>query len=181
MRYTTPGRSLVAVAVSLLALAACEGATGPVGPMGPQGPAGPQGPVGPQGPFDKIVRLPFFTAGVSHSASNPEANTCLRESTHIIKFNRRDYAGVDSVIFIASLSSSTSSARAIADVFNLTDGVVVTRSQVQTTSTSATWVESGNLFGGLPDKEITLCIRLRPETSGAVASVHSGSLLLYRR
>lgn len=39
----------VAVAVAVMALAACEGAQGPAGPAGPSGPQGPQGVQGPAG------------------------------------------------------------------------------------------------------------------------------------
>ncbi len=153
---------------------------GPEGATGPQGPAGPQGPSGPQGPYDKVVRLPFFTAGVGWvwDQSEPFA---LPARTYIVKFNKQHYVGVDSIIFVATLSSSTSSSRAAADLYNHTDGMVVTRSEVQTASTSAVWVESGNIFGSLPDKEVTLGIRIRTETAGARALLETGYLVLYRR
>ncbi len=196
--------NVLVAAAAVVVLAACEGPVGPSGPAGPAGPGGPTGPAGPAGPggtagpggpigptgpagpagppaaSDKVVRIPFFLAGVTFGASATEP-TPLGSATHIVKFDRRDYVGVDSIVFMPSLSTEGASTNAFADVYNHTDMTVVAGSQVQTNSTSPVWLESRNLYAALPDRQVTLGIRLRTDSQGTRAGVGAAYLILYRR
>jgi hypothetical protein len=131
-----------------------------------------------------VIRLQFFGGGVSYFWSQEEF-FYLPPPTYLVKFNKQHYVGVDSIIFVVALQAGSLAGRAFAEVYNHTDGVLVANSTVQTTSTTAVWVESGNIFGSLPEREVTLGIRMRPEVGGFMSVEHaailgSAYLLLYR-
>ncbi|CAA9320925.1 MAG: hypothetical protein AVDCRST_MAG68-1859 [uncultured Gemmatimonadetes bacterium] len=127
-----------------------------------------------------MIRIPFFLAGVTfgQNATDP---TPLGSPTHIVKFDRRDYPGVDSIVFMPSLHTAAAPANAFADVYNHTQMAVVVGSEVQTNSTSPVWLESRNLYAALPDGQVTLGIRLRTDTQGTASLVTAAYLILYRR
>jgi hypothetical protein len=85
------------------------------------------------------------------------------QTFHLIKFNKHNYANVDSITFVPSMYTSSSSNKVYVELFNLTDNVPIGNTLL--TSNTNEWIfkESGNIYDLLPDKEITLAIRLKSE------------------
>jgi hypothetical protein len=124
--------------------------------------------------LDKLERL---EVGPSHVGNNSTDWVLSLESTNqLIKFNKLDYANVDSITFVASLVNSepinhiAGINHAYADLFNVTDNVSVNNSQVQSTSSDYIFVESRNIYHDLPNGEITLGVRLKSESSNFVVT-----------
>jgi hypothetical protein len=135
-----------------------------VGPTGPQGPEGPQGPAGPSSEQDKQIRLPF--TGGSWGADT----TGWITSAQIYRFSILNYVNVDSLTFVAKMVGGTNGETyAMARLYNLTDSVFIENSLIQTTSPQWIWVESGNLYDNMPEKEIDLAIHLQESKEGDVA------------
>lgn len=91
---------------------------------------------------------------------------------YLRKFNKKDFSLMKSAILSANISTenSTSASICTVDLFNLTDNVAILGSEVQTTSATRVWVDSGDFLSNIPDKEIDIAIRLRTNTSGGFAN-----------
>jgi hypothetical protein len=135
-----------------------------LGCEGPQGDAGPTGPAGPQGnPGDSDKQLRFGLAGnIGISSTTPFMHP---EVWSLMKFNVHNYTGIDSVVFYALIKSENSSTNCIVDLYNWTDDEVIPVSELMSSSTTLIWINSGNLFNELPNKEISLSPRIRSETN----------------
>ena len=135
---------------------------------------------GIDGGFDEQIRLVVYS-------SKGGACTCgaNRFEGDLIDFDKRNWVGVDSIIFIPSMYSSRNRAfPAIAELYDQTNDVVIENSTVSTISLTATHIESGNIYDDLPEAEIDLSIQIRsdnPDTD-ATGTVLTGKsyLMLYR-
>ena len=98
---------------------------------------------------------------------------------YLKKFKKSDFSLMNSAIFSAHISTEGGSpSTCIVDLFNLTDNVVISGSEVQTTSSTRVWVNSGNFLNNIPDKEIDIAIRLRTNTAGGFANCVQAYLIL---
>ena len=98
-----------------------------------------------------------------------------------MKFNVYNYTDVDSVVLYALVRSENSSTNCIVDLYNWTDDEIIPGSELMNSSTSWSWIHSGNLFEEFPDKEISLALRIRSETNGVLVECGGAVLFLYRR
>ena len=124
---------------------------------------------------DKQIILPInFSANVS--------NLQPAIGGELIKFNKLYYPGVDSIILIGNPYVGRSVNTAKVELYNLTDGAVITNSLLSTNNLYAdrNFIETENLFNHLPDKEINLGIRLQTSINGEFAASGSCYLVLYR-
>lgn len=160
------------IASLLLLILGCEG------PAGPSGVQGEKGTNGTNASSDKQIRLMF--PGVSHTASDT-AGFVLPPNTHIFKFNKAHYPLADSIIFIGLIRTNDTAAVCVAEVFNATDTVAIANSKIQTKSTTQVSVESKNFFANLPNKEITLGVRLSSTRQGVSVGISQTGLYLYRK
>lgn len=183
---------VAAVFAAALVLTACEH-DGPAGPPGEQGEQGEQGEPGPPGesgeqgdqgppgaPGDDAqldAQIVFSYADNAMGTSN-EGGRVVGDL--VIRFNLNYYVGIDRVLFVARMRSNHADARCIVDLYNSTDGALISGSALSTRSTSWVWVESPNLVGSFPDKEVTLTIRLRTSQQGVTAWFDDAFLFLYR-
>lgn len=150
-------------------LISCEG---PTGPAGKDGTNGVDGVNGINAGYDKQVRI-YFNGGLTTSLHNW---VFLQENANIIKFNKMNYTGVDSIIFVATLNGNVE-----AQLFNITDNHPIYNSIISANSTELVWRESPNIFIAFPKYEITVGIQMRVSSGTGVSSISSPMLILYRK
>lgn len=97
---------------------------------------------------------------------------------YLRKFRKSDYNSMQSAILSAHIYSNNSSFDCIVDLFNLTDNVPITGSEVTTSSTSRVWIDSENFMNNIPDKEIDLAVRIRTSSSGGFSNCVQAYLIL---
>jgi hypothetical protein len=138
---------------------------------------GPIGPAGKDANNDKqiMLTLDFF------------ANTTSIDGViglGLIKFDKRNYVGVDSIIFVSRPYSGDINSKSIVELYNISDNLSINNSLLESNQPlqENNYLESGNLFSMLPEKEINLGIRIRSEKEGSFAGVYNNSyLFLYRK
>jgi hypothetical protein len=101
----------------------------------------------------------------------------------IIKFKKSNYGGVDSIVFIAVPYVSDPYFQAVVDLYNVTDDSVVAGSEIVSNQLLNVngFVQTGNIYNQLPDKEITLVTRTRSTREGGYAGCYYAYLVLYRK
>ena len=132
---------------------------------------------GVDGGFDEQIRLIIFNSGTNNSGTST-----TRQLGDLINFDKRNWVGVDSIVFIPRIFSSSATNTAFAELYDLTNGAVISNSTVSTTSTTATNLESINIYDDLPESEIDLTIQIQSEDPGNTALLNGKSyLMLYRK
>ena len=135
---------------------------------------------GIDGGFDEQIRLIAY----AHSGTGSFGNFGTTSGFFIgdiINFNKQNYIGVDSAVFVANIRAGNSTTLGYAELYDETNGQVISNSIVSTTNTNFTTLESGNLFDNLPDGTVNLTIQVRSETSGVTTSINGKNyLFLYR-
>lgn len=128
-------------------------------------------------PQDRLIILP-----IDWSANT--TNTTPVSGIGIIKFNKNNYPGVDSIILVCKPYVGNSSNTAIVKLYNFTDNTTVNNGTISTNnlfSTSAqAYLVSGNVFSSLPNYEIALGVSLQSSNEGIMAATGSCFLYLYR-
>ncbi len=125
--------------------------------------------------LDKQIILPInFSANVS--------NLQPVIGGELIKFNKQNYTGVDSIILVGNPYVGKSINTAKVELYNLTDDIVIPSSLLSTNKlyNERNFIETGNLYTSLPNKEINLGIRLQTSLDGEFAASGSCFLILYR-
>jgi hypothetical protein len=129
--------------------------------------------------LDKQIRVSFpFMSFASWSTSGQ----ILSQEFWLIDFNKSNYENVDSILFSASLETSDTTANCIAELFDLTDNIVIPNSLIETNKLDPVWIKSKNIFAGLSDKNIDLSIKLRTDKQVMnPVVIFDAVLLLYRK
>lgn len=134
---------------------------------------------GIDGGFDEQIRLVIYSSKVA-------ACTCgaNRFEGDLIDFDKRNWVGVDSIIFIPSMYADLTGFPAFAELYDQTNSQVIANSTVSTSNTTATHVKSINIYDDLPEEEVDLSIQIRTENPNinATGTVLTGKsyLMLYR-
>ncbi len=134
---------------------------------------------GVDGGYDEQIR--FKIADGIGNVANTSSSTPIVVSG-LIKFDIRNYIGVDSAVFISDLYVSNTSNNALLELYNVTDNVIINNTQLSSNqvSTGRIFVSTGNILSNLPEKEITLGISFSSETNGEFAASGIPYLFLYR-
>lgn len=135
---------------------------------------GPQGPPGPSG-GDKQTR---FLLSLSDASTSDTAGVILGD---LIKFNKSNYNGVDSIVFVADLSTDDTTYSCIAELYNITNRRVVDSSLIAGKGELPARSISRNLYAKLPAVEIDLGARVRTTEQGRPARCGRMYLFLYRK
>ncbi len=101
----------------------------------------------------------------------------------IIKFKKSNFLGMDSIVFITVPFVSDPSFQSVVDLYDVTDQVSITGSEIisnQLLNVNG-FLQTGNLYDQIPDKEITLVTRTRSTKEGAYAGCYYAYLVLYRK
>jgi hypothetical protein len=136
---------------------------------------------GIDGGFDEQIRLLMLSGatGINTRGGAP------RIGGELIDFDKRNWIGVDSIVFIPRLSAEMPNNAVIAELYDLSNNRIIDNSIVSTNSTELIHVESQNIFSDLPEEEIDLAIRVTSEnisgTNVLTGYVLANSyLMLYR-
>lgn len=116
---------------------------------------------------DKQVRLVIGGNGLNTRSTEWELSQY--QTFHLIKFNKLDYANVDSITFVPSMSilldpmfpAQTTTCHV--ELFNVTDNVPINNSQLHSNLDEYIFFETGNLYDDLPDREIVLGLRIKSD------------------
>lgn len=97
------------------------------------------------------------------------------------KFDKRNYPGVDSAIWIGYFYPASGGGRAHIQLYNYTDSLAIAGSELISDSLGTIPVQSGNIFKALPDHEVTLGFRMRSDSVGTYVLCDMVELYLFRR
>lgn len=161
------------VAILCAALCGCKGEKGEQGLQGPIGPAGPSGSSLSQ---DKQIRFEL----VQHYYGYTHADTNWFIIPLLHKFNKMNYPGVDSILFMSVLHGQGDAVASV-ELHNVTEHTPIAGARFNISKTSDTDMVSGNLYDAIPPREITLGIRIRSSEKGKTAYLTGATLLLYRK
>jgi hypothetical protein len=129
--------------------------------------------------YDNLERIEF---GGDFGNNSTTWLVSPHETFNLIKFNKLDYATVDSITFVGSLFITNSGATCSVELYNLTDEVPIENSLLESSTEAYIFKESENIFDQLPDKEITLAVRLKTNTQHVEARTGVRSFLfIYRK
>jgi hypothetical protein len=117
---------------------------------------------------DKQVRLEVGESNVG--TNSPDWFNTPFQTFRLIKFNKLNYSNVDSITFVPSMYTPIASNKVYVQLYNWTDNVEIANSELTSNTTDYIFIESKNIFDQLPNKEITLGIRLKSESSNYYVS-----------
>ena len=132
---------------------------------------------GVDGGYDEQIR--FVMQG---GATTTSSIGTIRHET-LVKFDIRNYIGVDSIIFVANPYVLNASNFAFVELYNSTDDEVITNSLLTSNNlgNDAELINTSNLINEFPKKEISIGIKLRSSLEGEFsASGTSSHLFLFR-
>ncbi|WP_136482150.1 DUF7151 family protein [Cognatitamlana onchidii] len=114
---------------------------------------------GIDGGFDEQIRLLIISGSGGEFGTNGPPTI----DGELIDFDKRNWIGVDSIVFIPGLHTWTSNNTVFAELYDLTNNRVIDNSKVSTNSTDFIHVKSSNIFSDLPEEKIDLAIQLTSE------------------
>jgi hypothetical protein len=129
---------------------------------------------------DKKTILSF---GITGGTATSSASGAILGA--IPQFNKLDYSNVDSITVYASVNKGYSAEpiaiNATVEVYNVTDNTVISGSAAgsQLAATPA-FVESGNFYSSLPEKNVNLAIRYKAPVDGYTAVINYAYLIVYK-
>lgn len=107
----------------------------------------------------------------------------------LIKFKKSNFINVDSIVFVAAPMVNNPTNTATIELYNTTDRTPVSGSALsantiytnQYNNRTTDYLQSGNLYNAIPDKEINLGVRLKTKIERESAVLVSSFLILYRK
>ena len=147
--------------------------------VGCKGSIGDPGPTGPPGSSDKQIRLtfaqvPFGTGDTSWRSAPPWFA--------LLNFNKVDYPGVDSIVFVAFLGTlDTSRASGSVRLKDSTNNIAISNSLVTAHGPGIEWVQSGNIYASLPSTTISIIPQIRNDVQNSGFKSERLELILYRK
>lgn len=131
-------------------------------------------------PSDKLTLIP------THFGGNTTSSTTGSSGVAFIKFNKNNYAGVDSITFISTPYVGDPMNHSIAQLINYSEDVDIEMASVSSNQTSPynedSFFETNDISEFLPDYEITLGIRVTSQIDGMFAGIGTSLsfLAIYR-
>ena len=115
------------------------------------------------------------------SAANTSSSTPLIVPG-LSSFDIRNFVNVDSVVFVSDPYVGDHVNYALLELYNVTDGQVLANTLLRTNNLFAekSQLKTVNLFDEIPNKQITLGIKLSSETNGQFSASGIPYLFLYR-
>ncbi len=131
--------------------------------------------------YDELIRLSF---GVTdYASSGITYSGIFGEPERLLAFNKNHYIGADSIVFAVNLRSSVGAVTSYAELYNVTNGLSIAGSEVQTNyvGEQPDYIFSGNIYNQLPDDNVDLAFRLRSENFGQTSVDVPAYLFIFRR
>jgi hypothetical protein len=133
---------------------------------------------------DKQIRLDIGPSPYNVYSTDYVLNQYNDEDGYLIKFNKLNYANVESIIFVPSMaawSAPDQPTTCFVQLFNLTDNVAINNSELQSSVRAFVFQESGNILNDLPSKEVTLAMRVRTTNPNQPVSVGKSYLFINKK
>lgn len=115
---------------------------------------------GIDGGFDLQVRLFLLSGSVGRSTSGSPIL-----GGEFIGFDKRNYIGVDSIIFSPRLKADRANNTVTVELYDVTNNRVIDNTALSTTSTDVIRMKSPDIFSDLPEEEIDLAVQISSENS----------------
>ena len=128
--------------------------------------------------LDNLTRIELGSPNVT--ACNTDWTMSKYETFHYPDFNKKDYSGVSSILFVPSIVNHESKNRVTVELYNVTDGISILNSKVNHRGTYA-FKYSENIYKDLPDYPITLGIRIKNSKPDACGGLGARSYLYILR
>ena len=130
--------------------------------------------------YQDETRIVLFSNGSGASGTSSVEGKKMGE---IIKFDKRNWANASSIFYVAWIYSENSSNSCYVELYNETDGEVITNSILTNNSTQypGLLMTSENIISSIPDKEIDVSIRLRTQNEGVTVYMGRKAELIIRR
>ncbi len=127
---------------------------------------------------DKQIRLEF---GKKIGTSSTDWELLPDESAQLIKFNKNNYPGADSITFAASMYNEEPHSKCFVQLYNVTDSIAIGNTTLESYEDYYVIKETGNIFDYLPDKEINLAIRIKSNSVDNYVAIGDRSyIFIYR-
>jgi hypothetical protein len=128
---------------------------------------------------DNLVRLTIANNGIRTSSTDWYISEY--PTYNFPDFNKNDYGNIDSIVFVPSLHSDNSNNKCIVELYNITDGISIENSQIESNSIGWDFYYSENIYNYLPSKTIDIGVRIKSENNGQYVSTGIISYLyIYR-
>ena len=128
--------------------------------------------------YDKQIRLEIDGSVSSNSTAWQISEY---ETWTLINFNKRNYIGVDSIVFFGSLYTSDTNNTVYLELYNMTDSVPIQNTTLTSNNSDYIFMHTNNIYDYLPDHDINLGLRVRSQNEGiGVSSGARSYLFLYR-
>ncbi|CAM1373209.1 conserved exported hypothetical protein [Tenacibaculum litopenaei] len=130
--------------------------------------------------FQDENRIVLFSSGSGASGTSLEEGRVFGE---ILKFDKRHWKNATSISYVAWAYSEKSSNTCYVELVNMTDDKVIAKSTLKTNSTRypGTLLISPELIAELPEKEITLGLRMRTQNNGTTVYMGRKAELIIKR
>jgi hypothetical protein len=110
---------------------------------------------------DNLLRLVVGRHGVS--AYSTDWVISEYPTYNLPDFYKGDYNNVDSIIFVPSMHTNDPSTKCIVELFNITDGLTIENSLVESNMSGYNFHYSMDIYDFLPAKRIDLGVRIKSE------------------
>lgn len=132
-------------------------------------------------PLDKQIVIPIAYSGSTSS-------TAGITGIGVIKFNKNNYPGVDSITLVGNPTIWNNGNASIVELYNMTDNTPINNSMITSTKMTSNpyidpllFIQSGNVYNSLPNHEITIGLSFRTTVAGMTAVSGQCFLYLYRK
>lgn len=133
---------------------------------------------GIDGASANLVRFPLLImSGISATTTTPNMSA---EWQYLRKFRKGAFSAMQSAVLSAYIRCNEAGTTGTVDLYNLTDNVPIAGSEVSAADTDGVWVDSGNFWNNLPDKEIDIAIRMKSSVEESYVVSLQANLTLSR-
>ncbi|MFD2725720.1 DUF7151 family protein [Hyunsoonleella rubra] len=113
---------------------------------------------GVDGGFDLQVRLFLLSGSVARGTNGPPTL-----GGEFLDFDKRNYIGVDSIIFSPRLKADRANNAVTVELYDVTNDRVIDNTALSTNSTDVIRMKSPDIFDDLPEEEIDLAVQMSSE------------------
>jgi len=124
---------------------------------------------------DNLIRLVVSRHDVNTSSTDWVINQY--PTFNLPDFCKEDYSNIDSIIFVPSMHTHDLNTKCIVDLYNLTDGLSIENSQIESNMPGYNFHYSQDIYEFLPSERIDIGVRVKSEHAGIGVSTGIASYL----